>query len=102
MNCQGWRLNLMLTFDAVLQKKLQDPVFKKEYDALEPEYQVIRAVIENREKKHLSQQELANKIGIDRANLSKLENGNANPSIQMLKRIASALNMRLKIEFLPR
>src|SRR5574344_2044733 len=102
MNCQGWRLNLMLTFDAVLQKKLQDPVFKKEYDALEPEYQVIRAVIENREKKHLSQQELADKIGIDRANLSKLENGNANPSIQMLKRIAAALNMRLKIEFLPR
>ena len=92
----------MLTFDAVLQKKLQDPVFKKEYDALEPEYQVIRAVIENREKKHLSQQELADKIGIDRANLSKLENGNANPSVQMLKRIAAALNMRLKIEFLPR
>ena len=92
----------MLTFDAVLQKKLQDPVFKKEYDALEPEYQVIRAVIENREKKHLSQQELADKIVIDRANLSKLENGNANPSIQMLKRIAAALNMRLKIEFLPR
>lgn len=92
----------MLTFDAVLRKKLQDPDFKKEYDALEPEYQVIKAVIENREKKHLSQQELADKIGIDRANLSKLENGNANPSIHMLKRIAAALNMRLKIEFLPR
>jgi transcriptional regulator with XRE-family HTH domain len=92
---------MMLTFDAVLRKKMKDPQFKKEYEALEPEYQIVRTVIQARKREHLSQQELADKIGIDRANLCKLENGNANPSVKMLKRIAEALQLRLKIEFVP-
>lgn len=43
---------------------------------------------------HLSQEELAEKIGIDQSDLSKIEKGNANPSLKMLIRIANGLNSK--------
>lgn len=39
----------MLTLDEVLAEEMKNPEFKKEWDALEPEFQIIRAIIEGRE-----------------------------------------------------
>lgn len=46
---------------------------------------------------HLSQEELAKRIGIDQSDLSKIEKGNANPSLKMLARIADGLNSKAVI-----
>ena len=54
-------------------------------------------ILELRTKKRLSQEELAKKVGIDQSDLSKIEKGNANPSIKMLSRIASGLNSKASI-----
>lgn len=81
---------------------LSNPKVKAEYDALEPEFQVIRAMIEARRDQNLTQQQLADRTGIDRADISKLENGNANPSLKLLKRLAEGLGMNIKIEFIPK
>ncbi|MDR2638492.1 MAG: helix-turn-helix transcriptional regulator [Helicobacteraceae bacterium] len=70
---------------------------KTEYDALEPEYQVMKAAIDARLKRNLTQQELAKRIGTSQANISKLERGELNPSIAFLKRLAKACDMRLTI-----
>ena len=43
-----------VTFDAYLDEKLKNPEFKKEWDALEPEFQIIRAIIEGREARHMT------------------------------------------------
>ena len=45
----------------------------------------------------MSQEELAEKIGIDQSDLSKIEKGSANPSIKMLSRIASGLKSKASI-----
>ena len=71
---------------------------KKEYEALQPEYQLIRAMIEAREEKSMTQQALADITGINRADISKIENGNANPSLRTMKRLAKGLGKTLKIE----
>jgi predicted transcriptional regulator len=89
-------------FKEFLQEQLKDPELKAEYDALEPEFAIIRAMIDARERQGITQKELASRTGIAQADISKLENGNANPSIKTLKRLASGLGCRLKIEFAAR
>ena len=91
----------MRTFHDMLSKQLQDEEFKKEYDAIQPEMDVIRAMIDARIKNNLTQKELAARTGIDQADISKLENGTRNPSLKLLKRLAHGMGMQLKIEFVP-
>lgn len=89
----------MKTFKEALKEQLKNPEFKNEYEALEPEYQVIREMIRAREEKNLTQVELANITGISQADISRLENGESNPTIGMLDRIACAFDKKLRIQF---
>lgn len=90
-----------MKFDDYLQEQLKDPEFKKECDDIQPEMDVIRAMIDARIEQNLTQKELAARTGIDKADISKLENGTRNPSLKLLKKLASGLGMQLKIEFVP-
>ncbi len=47
---------------------------------------------EKRSKKGLTQKEVAKKVGINRASLSKLENGNTNPSVRLAKMLGDVLD----------
>ena len=89
----------MSDFRKYLEKQLQNPDFKAEWDALEPELSIMQAVIDARKESGLTQQQLAERTGISQADISKLENGNANPSLKTLQRLASALDKKLKISF---
>ena len=84
-----------------LNEQLKDPEFKEEWDALEPEFQVIRAILNARHEKNITQKELAELTGIAQADISRMENGNANPSLQTLKRLAAGLGMAVKVDFVP-
>ena len=91
----------MSEFRDLLNEQLKDPEFKKEWDDIQPEMDVIRAMIDNRIAQNLTQKELAERTGINQADISKLENGTRNPSLKMLKRLAAGMGMTLKIEFVP-
>ena len=91
----------MSEFQELLQEQLKDPDFKKEWDDIQPEMDVISAMIDARIEQNLTQKELAARTGIDQADISKLENGTRNPSLKLLKKLASGLGMQLKIEFVP-
>ena len=80
---------------------MQDPEFRKEYEALQPEYEIKRAMIQARMNSGMTQKQLAEKTGIAQADISKLENGNANPSLRTLQRLASGMGMQVKLEFVP-
>jgi len=88
-------------FDAYVANKLNNPEFRYEYDALEPEFAIIHAMINARKKTGLTQKQLAELTGIAQGDISKIENGNGNPSLKTLKRLARAMNMKLKLEFEP-
>lgn len=88
-------------FRETLEKQLQDPAFKTEFDALEPEFQIVQAILQARAENELTQKELSAACGITQSDISKLENGTANPSLRTLKRIAAAFNMQLQIRFVP-
>ena len=85
----------MTTWAEYKAMQLKDPEVKKEYDALAWEYDLISA----RQRAGMSQQELSMATGITQADISKIENGRGNPSVNTLQRLANALNRTLRIEF---
>ena len=88
-------------FRETLNEQLKDPEFRAEWQALEPERQIVRAIVEGRQAKNLTQEQLAEVTGINQANISRLENGTANPSLRTLKRLAAGMGMILQVEFKP-
>ena len=94
-----------------LKDRLQDQIkevhqnreahIKKELETIQPEVEAIRAMIKARLEQGLTQKDLAERIGMDQADISKLENGNANPSLRTLRRLAQGMGMQMKIEFVP-
>ena len=91
----------MTNFNDFLNEQLKDPEFKKEYDALEPEFSIIQAIIDARKNSGMTQKDLAEKTGITQGDISRLENGSANPSLKTLQRLAEGMGMTLKLEFVP-
>ncbi len=91
----------MITYKEYKNKCLEDSNFKKEYDDLEPEYDIINAMIKVRKEKGLTQKQLSELTGISQADISRIENGTRNPSLEMIKRLAIGMGMRLKLEFIP-
>lgn len=63
--------------------------------------EMIQALIEARRASGMTQKELSELTGIAQGDISKLENGNANPSLRTLQRLADGMGMRLKLEFVP-
>ena len=88
-----------LTFDDYLKEQLKNPKFKKEWDKLEPQYQITRELIKARIEGKISQRELARKAKTTQAVLSRIENMTVNPSIGLLQKIAQALGKNLEIKF---
>lgn len=77
----------------------KDPELKAEYDALAPEYDIIQAMIDARKGLNITQKELSERTGITQADISRIENGTRNPSLNMMKRLAEGMGMVLKLEF---
>lgn len=50
-----------------------------------------------RKEKGISQMELSKRTGISQPNITRFESGNYNPSLEMLVKIAEALDMKLEI-----
>jgi XRE family transcriptional regulator len=88
-------------FDDFLEEQLSDPELRSEFEALQPERAIIQAMIDARRSAGLTQKELSVRTGIAQADISKLEKGNANPSLRTLQRLAAGMGMMLHIEFCP-
>ncbi len=87
----------MKTYAAVKKQFLKDAGTRRLYKTYEPEFALAQTIIQKRLKKGLTQAELARKIGTKQSAIARLESGNYNPSVELLARIANALNSRLEI-----
>ena len=63
----------------------------------EAEYKIIEEIITARKEKNLTQKGLAELIGTRQSNISRLESGNYNPSIEFLQKIAFAMDKKLEV-----
>ncbi len=87
-------------FDDFLKKELRRPEVKKEYDALEEEYQLATELIKLRQKAGLTQRELAKKAKTSQPCIARLESGRyQNVSMAFLRKVSRALGVEPHISF---
>ena len=98
----GRRRGHMSDLQELTNELMKDPDFKREYEALQPEMDITRAILDARIQAGLTQMQLSEKSGISQADISRLEKGTRNPSLSLLKRLAEAMDSTLRIEFVPK
>ena len=81
---------------------MQNLEVKAEYDALQPEYDIIQTMIDARVQQNMTQKDLSARAEITQADISRIENGTRNSSLNMVKKLAQGLGMQLKLEFIPK
>lgn len=92
----------METINDFFEEQMKDPEFAKAWEEIQPEMNVIRAIVEARESSNITQQELSKRTGIAQAEISKIERGTRNPSIKLLQRLADGMDMVLNVTFTPK
>ena len=83
-------------------KWMDNPDYRNEYEALEDEFAIMKAVIKARIDAKLTQEELAKLMNTSQAAIARLENGRQLPSIKTLEKLAKATGTKIKISFEPR
>lgn len=81
---------------------MKDPEFRKEYEALEPEYKLAAALIRLRLAKGLTQAQLAALLNTKQESIARLESGSSLPSLSTVKRVADVLGVELEINLRPK
>ena len=63
----------MSSYKDYKKRALQNPEVKEKYDALQPEYDIIQAMIDARVQQNMTQKDLSAKTGITQADISRIE-----------------------------
>ena len=84
-------------FSEVKELLMKDVEFKAEYERLKPRYQIISQIIEARASQNITQEELALRVGTQKSNISRLESGTYNPSLDFLAKVAHSLGKEVEI-----
>ena len=91
-----------MSLETLKKKALQDDKVNAEYEKLTSEFELIDQLLSMRNNAGLTQQELAERMGTQKSNVSRLEHGRSNPSWKMLTRYAHACGYELKLTTLER
>jgi len=84
------------------KRLLKDPEFRKEYEALEPEYKLASALIRLRLEKGLTQEQLAKLLNTKQESIARLESGGSLPSLSTVRKVAEALDAEVEINLRPK
>ncbi|QDQ41203.1 helix-turn-helix transcriptional regulator (plasmid) [Legionella geestiana] len=90
-----------LTLNEYIEDKIQQDVdFAAHYEREKIINDIAVMIANARKKRHMTQSELANKIGTRQSVISRLESGSSSfiPSLETLVKVADALNMHLKLQ----
>ena len=88
---------ISVSMSEVRKTLMEDKEFVEEYNKLKPRYDFISQIIEERIKQNLTQEELALKAGTQKSNISRLENGSFNPSLDFIVKIANSLGKKVSL-----
>lgn len=81
----------------VKKELLKDEEFHSAFVELEDEFALAAQLIDARRKAHLTQDEVAKRMGTTQSVVARLESGNPLPSLRSLKRYAQAVNGKVQI-----
>ena len=87
-----------ISFEEMKTDMLKDEEFKIEYEKLKPRYEAIEQIIRARKEQNITQAELAKRVGTQKSNISRLESGNYNPSLDFLAKVAESLGKEISVK----
>lgn len=87
--------------DEFFEKLMEDPQYRKEYEKMQPETELVKALLKARRDARLTQAELSEKSGVAQADISKIESGKGNPTLKMIIRLAEAMNSHVELKIIP-
>ena len=91
-----------MTHEELVKKALKNDDVRKEYEALEPEFNLLREMLKARHDAGLSQADVAERMGTKPPAITRLESsltsGVHSPSIATLKKYAEAVGCQLDIK----
>lgn len=88
---------MTIPFEEIEKRLLADPEVKREYDALEPEFEFAAELLRARRRAGLSQTELAARMNTSQSAIARLESGQTLPSTKTLLRFAEATGSKLHL-----
>ncbi len=92
----------MLSHEEMVQKMMENPEVRAEYEALEPEFELLDELLKARDEAGLTQEEVAKRMGTSRPAVARIETGGGSkrhsPSIATLRRYAEAVGCKLQIK----
>ncbi|MGH9056447.1 MAG: helix-turn-helix domain-containing protein [Acidimicrobiales bacterium] len=88
------------TWDEVKRERANSPARRRGYESAGRAIRLARQIHELREKRGLSQRELAERLGTTQSAIARLEAGNVSPSLPTLDKVAEALGVELVVSFL--
>jgi predicted transcriptional regulator len=86
-----------MKWDEAKKVILRNDEVQNELKNNEAEYKIIEEIIMARREKNLTQKGLAELVGTKQSNISRLESGNYNPTLDFLNKIAKAIGKELDI-----
>jgi len=84
-------------FEEIHNRLMKDEEFKAEYEKLKPRYELIAQIIDIRNQLNITQEELAQRVGTQKSNISRFESGSYNPSLDFVTKIARSLGKEIHI-----
>ncbi len=87
-----------VSFEEIKRELMRDAEFAEEYEKLGPRYEIISQIIEERKAQNMTQSDLAKLMGTQKSNISRLESGNYNPSLDFLIKVAQCLGKKLSVQ----
>ncbi len=87
----------LISAEEVHKKDMKSAQYRAEWERSALAREVSELLVGYRVKHNISQTELAKRLGTGQAKVSRLESGEHTPNLQTLKKIATALEIDLKI-----
>jgi len=95
---EGVKMNKAgVKFEEVHNRLMKDEGFKAEYEKLKPRYELIAQIIDARSEQNITQEELAQRVGTQKSNISRFESGSYNPSLDFVTKVAKGLGKEVNI-----
>jgi transcriptional regulator with XRE-family HTH domain len=92
----------MTKFSDLKKRWMEDPEFRKEYDALAAEFDVAEMLVSIRKQGQLTQEQMAERLHTTQSAVARLESGRQDPKLSMLRAYADAAGVDLVIAFRPK
>jgi len=95
------KLNERRKHEDILAEELEDPEYRTEWERTRFAHEVAMKVIQYRIDHSMTQTELARQLGMCQPHIARLEAGDHEPSLIILRRLAQRLGMSFHIDITP-